>query len=171
MSNAIFYVLSAIVVLSALMAVTQRNLYHCSLYLVLSLFGTAGVFLYLGQEFLAAVQILIYVGAVTVLLIFGIMLTRQVMDARVKTMNKQVGMAFVVSAGMVLAMVKAFGHGVPRMTSLGRGQGAGWGGDVGSLGLALLRPDQGFVFAFELLSFLLLSALVGAIVVARKEND
>jgi NADH:ubiquinone oxidoreductase subunit 6 (subunit J) len=77
----------------------------------------------------------------------------------------------VVSVGMVLAMVKAFGHGIPRMTSLAVGEGAGSGADVGALGLALLRSDQGYVFAFELLSFLLLSALVGAIVVARKEND
>jgi NADH-quinone oxidoreductase subunit J len=172
MTRTIFYVLSTVILVSAAMAVTRRNLFHCALYLVLALFGTAGIFLYLGQEFLAAVQVLIYVGAVTILIIFGLMLTRKVMDEKTRVMNSQVAGALLVSAlltGLALLAVKDVLSSLPAVAADDPGGISAPG--VAALGAALLRPDQGFVYAFELLSFLLLAALVGAIVVARKEED
>jgi NADH-quinone oxidoreductase subunit J len=154
------------------MTVTRKNLFHCALFLVLALFGTAGVFLYLGQEFLAAVQVLIYVGAVTVLIIFGLMLTRQVMDERVRMMNSQVLGALVVSVVLTVLALWAVSGGLAGLPPTPEeGSNMIFGGEVAALGQALLKSDKGFVYSFELLSFLLLSALIGAIVVARKEDE
>jgi NADH-quinone oxidoreductase subunit J len=93
MTNAIFYALAGLVILAAVMVVSLKNLFHCALFLALAMFGVSGIFLYLGNEFLAAVQVLIYVGAVTILVIFGIMLTRNVMDEKVPARNRQVPLA------------------------------------------------------------------------------
>ena len=65
------------IVASAFLAITVRNLFHCALFLALTMFGISGVFLYLNSDFLASVQVLIYVGAVTVIIIFGIMLNEK----------------------------------------------------------------------------------------------
>jgi len=170
MTQTIFYAFALLVLASALLAVTVRNLYHSALFLVLALFGVAGVFLFLGQEFLAAVQILIYVGAVTILIIFGLMLTRQVMDETKRVMNSQVLGAAVVAFLFTGLALTALHGGLTALPPAG-GVSVPFGGEVAALGTALLKPDRGFVYAFELLSFLLLAALVGAVVVARKEEE
>lgn len=175
MANSLFYVVAGLIAGSALLAVTLRNLFHCALFLALTMFGISGIFLYLNAEFLAAVQVLIYVGAVTVLIIFGIMLTRNVMDEKTRVMNSQVLWAvlaaFLVMAVSFAALSKspfiATDHAlasVAAATATAPAQS-----DVYSLGPELIRPDKGFAFAFEFVSILLLSALVGAIVIARKD--
>ncbi|HUO58070.1 MAG TPA: NADH-quinone oxidoreductase subunit J [bacterium] len=172
MANTLFYVVAGIIVASALMAMTLRNLFHCALFLALTMFGISGIFLYLNSEFIAAVQVLIYVGAVTVLLIFGIMLTRNVMDEKTRVMNNQVFLA-LVTAGVITVIVFAAvhqstfqlnDHPLAAAASIAPDHT-----DVYSLGIELIRPEKGFAFAFEFVSVLLLSALVGAIVVARKD--
>jgi NADH-quinone oxidoreductase subunit J len=171
LTTTLFYIIAGVTVASALLAVTLRNLFHCALYLALAMFGVSGVFLYLDNDFLAAVQVLIYVGAVTVLIIFGIMLTRNVMEEGTKALNRQAFLALVVAAtvtGVVLQAVSRapfFAQGPNATLSAVGGYGAG----VNALGPALLLPQNGFVFAFEFVSVLLLAALVGAIVIARKD--
>ena len=177
MANLLFYVIAGIIAASALMVVTLRNLFHCALFLALAMFGVSGIFLYLNSEFLAAVQVLIYVGAVTVLVIFGIMLTRNVMDEKTRVMNNQVFRA-VLAAGLIMAVsFAALNHSSFKTTeqpvavataTVDQSQTATHT-DVYSLGPELIRPDKGFAFAFEFVSILLLSALVGAIVIARKD--
>jgi NADH-quinone oxidoreductase subunit J len=185
MSQIFFYVLAGVIVAAALLVVLVRNLYHCALALALAMFGIAGVYLYLGWEFLALVQVLIYVGAVTVLIIFGIMLTRQVMDEKARVMNNQVLLSLIVAAAVLFVLFMAVGHSTfqnnnhPLSTAVESSQpstgapsppeAASYTNDVSILGTALLRPDKGYAFAFELVSILLLSALVGAVVVARKD--
>ncbi len=118
-------------------------------------------------------QVLIYVGAVTILVIFGIMLTRNVMDEKVPARNRQVPLAFLVGAAFLLVTGLAIyqsifqwiipippAPGVPPPAQVQ---------EVYLLGPALILPSHGFAFAFELVSILLLSALVGAVVVARKD--
>ena len=177
MANILFYVAAGLIAGSALLAVTLRNLFHCALFLALTMFGISGIFLYLNAEFLAAVQVLIYVGAVTVLIIFGIMLTRNVMDEKTRVMNRQVLWA-VLTAGLVMAVSFAALERSPFIVTDHPLAGAAVvtapattpsQSDVYSLGPELIRPDRGFAFAFEFVSILLLSALVGAIVIARKD--
>jgi NADH-quinone oxidoreductase subunit J len=179
MSNVLFYLIAGVIIGSAFLAISLRNLFHCALFLALTMFGVSGIFLYLNSEFLAAVQVLIYVGAVTVLIIFGIMLTRNVMDEKTRVMNGQVFLALLVAAAMMaisfaavnkstfqtnehpLAAVAAPTDQTPASSTTHT--------DVYSLGPELIRPEKGFAFAFEFVSILLLSALVGAIVIARKD--
>ena len=170
MIQSIFYILCGTILVGAALTVTMRNLYHCALSLALTMFCVSGIYLYLGWEFLAAVQVLIYVGAVTVLIIFGIMLTRRVMDEQTPAMNRQVGGALLVMAAFALALFMAIQYssfqaaGIPMGTAV-----SPYANDVMLLAEALLKPANGFAFAFEFVSVLLLSALVGAVVIARKD--
>ncbi len=178
MANTLFYIIAGIVLGSAFLAVTLRNLFHCALFLALTMFGVSGIFLYLNSEFLAAVQVLIYVGAVTILIIFGIMLTRDVMNDHTRVMNNQVLAGLLVAAAVMFVSYAAVSHSVfqttdhPTAVAAAVEQApaaAGRTSDVYALGPVLIRPENGFAFAFEFVSVLLLSALVGAIVVARKD--
>ena len=182
MATTLFYILAGVLAASAFLALTARNLFHCALFLALAMFGVSGVFLYLDSEFLAAVQVLIYVGAVTVLIIFGIMLTRNVMDEKTRVMNRQAFLAVVVALGVTALFFKVLGQSAFRAgdhppavvaaATAENGQASpasAASSDVYSLGTELIRPDKGFAFAFEFVSILLLSALVGAIVIARKD--
>ncbi|HVM32697.1 MAG TPA: NADH-quinone oxidoreductase subunit J [bacterium] len=190
MANNVFYILAGISLLSALMAMTLRNLFHCALFWVLAMFGVAGVFLYLDSEFLAAVQVIIYVGAVTVFIFFGIMFTRNVMDERISVMNGQFALALIAAVGFAWITHKAiqessfrgFEHPLiltqeaapdtgktTTLATLVSGPDASSNMSVENLAGDLLLPDRGFAYAFEFVSILLLAALIGAIVVARKE--
>ena len=179
MANVLFYLIAGVIIGSAFLAITLRNLFHCALFLALTMFGVSGIFLYLNSEFLAAVQVLIYVGAVTVLIIFGIMLTRNVMDEKTRVMNGQVILALVVAAAMMAISFGAVNKSVFKtndhpmaVVSASPDQSQASPSthtDVYSLGPELIRPEKGFAFAFEFVSILLLSALVGAIVIARKD--
>ena len=175
-------ILAGVITASALMVVTLRNLFHCALFLAVTMLGISGVFLYLGSEFLAAVQVLIYVGAVTVLVIFGIMLTRNVMDEKAKAMNTQLlpALAVAIVLGLItfLAVSNSSFQWTDHPTAAMKTASSipspapaeVKANDVYTLGPELISPDNGFAFAFELVSILLLSALVGAIVVARKDT-
>ena len=110
MANTLFYIIAGIVLGSAFLAVTLRNLFHCALFLALTMFGVSGIFLYLNSEFLAAVQVLIYVGAVTILIIFGIMLTRDVMNDHTRVMNNQVLAGLLVAAAVMFVSYAAVSH-------------------------------------------------------------
>jgi NADH-quinone oxidoreductase subunit J len=185
-SQTLFYILAGIIVASALLVVMVRNLFHCALALALTMFGVSGVYLYLGWEFLAAVQVLIYVGAVTVLIIFGIMLTRRVMDEKARVMNNQVLLSFLAAVAVMFVLFQVISHSTfqannhPALAAATITTGeaaqipapsseASYAGEVASLASSLLKPQNGFAFAFEFVSILLLSALIGAVVVARKD--
>ncbi|MFN2613818.1 MAG: NADH-quinone oxidoreductase subunit J [Actinomycetota bacterium] len=134
---------------------------RAALFLVVVLGGIGAIFLILGSEFIAWTQILIYVGAVVVLLLFGLMLT-QAPIGRTAVDNEKRLIALVTSAG-VFAMLtylvwNAFGNArIPLDTVIGRTK---------DLGSALF---SGYILPFELVSVLLLGALVGAIVLAKKD--
>jgi len=81
---AVFYILSGLIVSSAFMVVTLKNIFHSLLLLILCFFSIAGIYILLSAEFVAAVQVLIYVGAITVLLIFAIMLTAQLYSPSIR---------------------------------------------------------------------------------------
>lgn len=143
--------------------VTARNVVHAALYLVVTLASVAGVYLLLAAEFVAWVQILIYVGAIVILFLFGLMLTKAPIG-RDTLDNQSRGLAAAIAlgvfAGLAALIVGAYGL------------GAEPAGDV-SVGTATAVGEvifTEFVLPFEAVSFLLLAALIGAIVLARKEE-
>jgi NADH-quinone oxidoreductase subunit J len=145
---------------AAVRLVTSKNVVHAALFLVGSLAAIAAMYLLLGAEFLAWVQVLIYVGAIVVLLLFGLMLTRAPIG-REALDNQQRGLALLVSLGVLIGLIfliqLAFGDQhielAPTRTA--------------EVGESLFFN---FVMPFEVVSFLLLAALIGAIVLARREE-
>lgn len=112
MNLSLFYLLSGIILISALLVVTLRNVFHSALMLVVAFFMVAGIYLMLNAEFLAAVQVLIYVGAITILIIFAIMLTYQIQSKSIRQTNEQVWPAAIISAILlalsIFAVTKSF---------------------------------------------------------------
>ena len=160
----IFIVFAAITLLSGLFCVTTRNMFHAALYLVISLFGVAAMFAMLEASFLAAAQLIVYVGAVAILIIFAVMLTRGGAGSQParRQFNTQAGLAAVVTVVLLfilLRVVPFFNYPV---------QNAAVPVDVlTQLGRALVGD---FVLPFEVASVLLLAALVGAIYIARERR-
>lgn len=159
----IFILVAAATLGAALMVVTARNLVHSALWLIASLFGVAVIYALLEAGFLAVVQVVVYIGAIAILIIFAIMLTRNVAQASGPRFNINWAWAFgiallaFVSLGWILSSWSGFSTpGTPLV------EGAD---PLRDLGVALVSPD-GYVLAFELASVLLLAALIGAIVVA-----
>ncbi|MGH9149756.1 MAG: NADH-quinone oxidoreductase subunit J family protein [Acidimicrobiales bacterium] len=159
--NLFFYALAAVMTVAAIRVVTSQNIVHAALYLVVVLAGVGGVFILLASEFVAVVQILVYVGAIVVLFLFGIMLTRAPIGRTAKLDNDQRGLSAVVAAFLLVVL------GVILVDAFGgqeiEGAAVQQSGDVG------LAIFQDYVVPFEVISVLLLAALVGAVVVARRD--
>jgi len=162
--GAVFWILSFVMLVSAFMVVSLKNIFHCALFLVLCLFSVAGVFVLLEAEFLAAAQVLIYVGAIAILMIFAIMLTSNISSKAIRQTNENVGVAFFVAVVFGLSAILLIGN-----THVWRYDVK----DVATNNLVLLGKTllTRFVVPFEVVSVLLLAALIGAIVLARKERS
>lgn len=158
---AIFYTLAFLIIVSAILVVTLRNLFHSVLALVAVLFFIAGIYLLLNAEFLAITQVLIYVGAIVTLIIFVIMLTARIGSPLIRQTNEQKIVSLVICLAIlsVLAMVLLL---TPWQTNYGTTDLA----NINKIGSALLTT---YVFPFEIISIVLLVALIGAIILARKE--
>ncbi|HEX4811830.1 MAG TPA: NADH-quinone oxidoreductase subunit J [Nonomuraea sp.] len=158
----VFLLLGAVAVGSALLVVTTRQLVHAALWLVVSFGALAGCYLVLTAEFVAWVQVLIYVGAVVVLLLFGIMLTRAPIgrSADLDSGNRLVAalVALATAAILVTVVIDGFHR---AYAPLDPGAGA-----AGELGASIFAT---WVLPFEALSVLLLAALIGAIVLSRTD--
>jgi len=159
----LFVILAALAVFSALLVVSTDQTVHAALWLVVTLGSVAGCFLLLTAEFVAWVQVLIYIGSVVVLLIFALMLTRSPSGAG--------------SAENTGNRYLAAGVGIAASAALGATMYAGFSGEhiAGNrIGTAKALGDALFnnwVLSFELLSVVLLAALVGAIVLTRSGDD
>lgn len=153
--------LGLVAVGAAFMVVATRHMVHAALWLVVCLGAVAGCFLVLTAEFLAWVQLLIYVGAVVVLLLFGLMLTRAPIGPITDLSSPRRVLAGIVAVavGGVLAtvLVMAFGSAMIDLSGLPQG-------DAATTGSTIFRS---WVLPFEIISLLLLSALVGAIALSR----
>jgi NADH-quinone oxidoreductase subunit J len=149
---------------AAILTVTVRNLVHAALWLVVSLGGLAGCYLLLAAEFVAWVQVLIYVGAVAVLLLFGLMLTKAPIGRTTELDSNNRWAALVVGVATAGVLVTVVADAV-RTTWLDP-HAAVAQGTAKAVGTSLFRF---WVLPFELLSVLLLAALVGAIVLSRRD--
>lgn len=162
LTELVFLVFSVIAVGSALLAMTSGQLVHSALWLVVTLGAVAGCFVLMTAEFLAWVQVLVYVGSVVVLVIFALMLTRQTGGTTAEvTGNRWAAAALgaVAAVGLGATMIAGF-HG---QRIEGRRIGT-----AGSIGDALFTE---WVLPFEILSAVLLAALIGAIVISRSGSD
>jgi NADH-quinone oxidoreductase subunit J len=160
-----FVLLGAIALGSGFLVVTTTRIVHAALWLAVSLGAIAGCFLLLTAELLAWVQVLIYVGAVVVLVLFALMLTRAPIGPTPGAPRRRVilaaGVATATAVVLLVTVLAAMGDEVIDL------EGAEVGG-AEAVGSALFR---GWVLPFEALSVLLLSALVGAIVLSRGRQD
>ncbi len=159
--NVFFGILAAIMAIGAIRVVTTNNIVHAALWLVIVLAGAAGQFLLLGQEFIAWVQVIVYIGAVIVLFLFAIMLTRAPMHPKDALNNNLRGaglLAALVLAGTLVWVLIDF-----------------WGGDKIDLTKPVRTVDvsdyvfRSYLVPFEVVGVLLLGALIGAVVLARKD--
>ena len=159
--NIAFGLIALMMVVAAVRVVTTRNIVHAALYLVLVLAGVAAQYILLAAEFVAITQVLVYIGAVVVLFLFGIMLTRAPMGKMHDTDNEQriVGLAIAVLLLGVMSYVlwKAFGK--KQFEDLAVQTTAQVGNSI----------FQQYLMPFEVVSVVLLAALLGAIVLARRD--
>jgi NADH-quinone oxidoreductase subunit J len=162
LQHILFIVFGVVTLGSALLVVSRRNVFHAALFLILSFFGVAGLYVLLEAPFLAAVQLFIYVGGIAVLIIFAIMLTRDLMDRDATAFVSQWWAAALVMVGLcsVLGWM-ALAH------DWGTRAGPVPDNTIAILGTALVDP-QGMVLPFEVASVLLVVALVGAMTIARE---
>jgi NADH-quinone oxidoreductase subunit J len=164
-ADVVFGLLGIVCLASALLVVTARNVIHAALWLVVCFGALAGCYLVLTAEFVAWVQVLIYIGAVVVLMLFGAMLTRAPIGQQqpLDSTNRPVAaLAGLATAGILVTLVVAAFKGAYvdiHHTAVGDGH---------VVGTAVFRY---FVLAFEVASVLLLAALVGAIVLTRPDRD
>jgi len=158
----LFIVVAAVTLGAALMVVTTRNLVHSALWLIVSLFGVAIFFALLQAGFLAVVQVVIYIGAIAILIIFAIMLTRRVAAESGPRFNENWTWALVIGIVLFGALGWMLIQGFPGVYAPPLEPTAD---PLRELGVALVSPNA-YVLPFELASVLLLAALIGSIVVA-----
>jgi len=162
--NVLFLLVSLVMLMASVWVVVTRNLVHAALMLALALAGSAGLFLMLGAEFVAWTVVLVYIGAVVVLFLFGLMITRAPLGRDPVPVSHRrrwpaALVALAVFATITVATTSFFGWGEDTVIEEGISR-------TGALGDLLFNR---FVIPFEAVSFLLLAALIGGIVLARKD--
>ncbi len=160
----IFYILAAIIVGGGLMSVTSRKIFRSAVFLLFSLIGIAGLYFLLDYEFIAAVQIVVYVGGIVVLIIFSIFLTSgSGEDMKRPVLGRAVFSALAAIFGSMFTMYL-----ISQQTFAGSGKPA-LEPSAGNIGAQMLSTTQyGYILPFEVVSMLLLAAMIGCIVIAIK---
>jgi NADH-quinone oxidoreductase subunit J len=160
----ILFLITAVVILaSAVMVVASNNLVHAALWLVSALFGVAVLYALLNAGFMAVVQVVIYIGAIAILFIFAVMLTRREMRDRGPGLNRNWWVSALVSLlvfGGLTYLLSNWSGFSQTAAAIPSGFDA-----VAELGTALISPDA-YVLPFEVASVLLVAALVGAVYIA-----
>lgn len=164
----IFLIIAVVILLASLFVVTTPKMIHAALWLILALAGVAVIFVLLQAPFFAVVQVIVYIGAIAVLFIFAVMLTRKAMQDTGSQLNR-----YTILAAVVCVMI--FGALAGMLLS--------WEGSqavlsnpfvhpdsIASLGVALTDPNS-FLLPFEVASILLLAALIGAIYIGRERSS
>lgn len=173
----IFIIVSAVTLIMGLIVVTNRNLFNAALAMMASFLGVAGLYIMLDAGFMAAAQLLVYIGAISILVIFAIMMTRRIMAAVEPPFNSQawLGLFTAVAAfALIVAVIVQYWPATPdaNMALATRTQvpASVLQGSVAELGWAFVSMDA-YVLPFEIASVLLLAALIGSIVVAWPQSE
>ncbi len=163
-STIIFYLLAASIIGGALMAVTSLKIFRSAVFLLFSLVGIAGLYFYLDYEFIGAVQVIVYVGGIVVLIIFSIFLTHgSGEDMKRPHWIRAIFSAVAAAFGCILTMFY-----ISQYTFTTSGKPA-IEPNAGNIGAQMLSTtDHGYILPFEVVSILLLAAMIGCIVIAIK---
>ena len=157
----IFFVVAAITIVSAATVAFSRNIVYSAFSLLGTFAGVAGIYVFLGADFVAAVQVLIYVGGILVLILFAVMLTHRITDVQIT--NRAAGRlpALIVVGIFILLLIQTI-----RETSWVKAKEIVYAPTTGTIGDLFL---ENYLLPFELASLVLLAALIGAVVLSRKE--
>ena len=161
LATAIFYLVAAVTIGSAAMVAFSRNIIYSAFSLLGTFAGVAGIYVFLGADFVAGVQVLIYVGGILVLVLFAVMLTHRITDVQIT--NRAVGRipALVIVGVLIVLLVQTI-HETPWV----KAKEISYAPTTGTIGDLFL---ESYLLPFELASLVLLAALIGAVVLARKE--
>jgi NADH-quinone oxidoreductase subunit J len=165
----LFLIVALVTIFSAIMVVSIKNLFHAALWLILALLGVAAFFAMLEASFFAAVQLLVYIGAIAILIIFAIMLTRHIMTEEETQVNRLWGIAIILIAvlfAIVISQISSW----PGFSELLMNINSTGQGNIVTLGEALVSPN-GYALPFETASVLLLAALLGGVYVAVGQKE
>jgi NADH:ubiquinone oxidoreductase subunit 6 (subunit J) len=159
----VFYVFALLTIGSAVIVVTVRNIVHAAFSLMVTLFSIAGLYVFLQADFLAATQVIVYVGGILVLILFGVMMTSGRLDMKLKMERGQ-----LFWGGLVSISIFSLLFGVMRSTPWNVQEDLGAvEGTTSQIGKAILQKE--FLIPFEVASVILLIALIGAVLISRKE--
>jgi NADH-quinone oxidoreductase subunit J len=173
-----FYAISLFILFCALQVATRRNLVHCALFLCLTFIGVAGIFILLNAEFIAIVQILIYAGAITVLMLFAIMLTQNLTGRELQSHNRQVPFTVIAALGLGILMIVIFLNPVRISETDVYGPSQKWAVQAGMEDMAVDVPNisligqslmSTYTLAFWIASIILTVAMIGGLILARKD--
>ncbi|MCX6291058.1 MAG: NADH-quinone oxidoreductase subunit J [Bacteroidetes bacterium] len=162
----IFYLISALVLGSGVLAVTTQKIFRSAIWLLFSLIGIAGMFFWMDMNFIAAVQIIVYVGGIVVLIIFSIFLTQQSGNQMAKPVRNRVlfstlAVLFGFAFTFMLINQHRFSASSDKLVEP----------SISNIGMRMLGSgEQGYVLPFEVVSILLLAAMIGCIVIAIKSR-
>ncbi len=165
-STIIFYLLASLTLTCGFLSVTTRQIFRAAIYLLFSLIGIAGLYFWLQYEFIAAVQVVVYVGGIVVLIIFSIFLTQQAGEKLAKQKpGRKIFSALAVFCGFALTMIQVYQHTfyetseTPLPTT------------VFNIGKKMMNVnEEGYALPFEVISMLLLAAMIGCIVIALRSK-
>jgi NADH-quinone oxidoreductase subunit J len=166
-ADIIFYLIAILMLVTAILAVTTRKIFRGAIWLLLSLVGVASLYFWMHMEFIAAVQIVVYVGGIVVLIIFSVFLTQHSGKDMVMPSVKRIVFSLLsVVLGFLLCSSVIYEYGFPQI-----------GPDhfevtMATIGTQMLSTDaHGFALPLELVSILLLAAMIGCIVIAMKSKE
>jgi NADH-quinone oxidoreductase subunit J len=157
-----FYFFAVLTIASAIVVVSARSIIYSAFALLFTFFGVAGLYVLLNADFLAVTQLLVYVGGILVLLIFGIMLTTKVFDVPIRSETLHVVPAIFITGAIMGTLV-----GIMIRTEWFTISRLEWGPTTRFIGQKLMTD---FLLPFEVASVVLLIALLGAVIIARKER-
>ena len=161
-----FYMLAAFILVTAFLAVTTRMIFRAAVWLLSSLIGIAGLYFWMQVEFIAAVQIIVYVGGIVVLIIFSIFLTQQSGSRLPVAPSKRTWLSLLATlfgAAFTFNIIRE--HSFPPVST------NPFSVPVNEVGRQMLSPNEhGYILPFEVISMLLLAAMIGCIVIAMKSS-
>lgn len=167
LDSVLFYAFAALILVSAILTITGRNVVHCAIWLIGALLGVAGLFLLQGAEFLAGVQIILYIGGIIVLYLFVIMLVPVSEEKRERRFANQKWLGLLAGVALIAGLSVLLSRGVDSFRFAESVPPAALG-DVGrnseTVGQVLFSE---YLLPFELASILLLVAIIGAVVMAK----
>jgi NADH-quinone oxidoreductase subunit J len=162
-----FFIFSAVIVIFSILTVTTRRILRAATFLLFVLVSTAGLYFMLRFNFLAAIQLTLYAGGIVVLIIFSILLTSQLADKLEKPgLPKKIFSGLLALTGAALCIWTILVYEFPK-TAVSPGRT-----DINDIGMALIHTGKfGYALPFEVISILLLAAMIGSIIIAKKRKD